>query len=110
MPRRRRQARPSLSPLALLNTLPIGDGVLFLPFFTTRDALHLRGVCREVRALVTNFAWDDRDGRSGLNSRPLTSQGIQCEHLVHVCDFQSASDSMDKIEPQAENTDSSISA
>ena len=51
----------ALSAHRLLNATAIGDGVLFLPFFTTRDARHVRGVCRDLRALVTNFAWDDRD-------------------------------------------------
>jgi hypothetical protein len=53
----------------LLNVMTIGDGILFLPFFTTLDARHLRGVCCELRNLVTNFAWDDRDPESHLADR-----------------------------------------
>jgi hypothetical protein len=49
--------------------MAVGNGILFLPFFTTRDALHLRGVCRELRALVTNFVWDDRDPESFVVER-----------------------------------------
>jgi hypothetical protein len=62
------RAASTLNPL--LNAMAIGDGVLFLPFFTTPGALHLRGVCRELRALVTNFAWDDRDPESRVAARP----------------------------------------
>ena len=63
----------------LLDAIAIGEGVLFLPFFTTRDARHVRGVCRELRALVTNFAWDDRT----LESRVAARLGAVA--LWHVC-------------------------
>ena len=53
----------------LIETLYIGDGILFLPFFTTRDARQLRGVCREFRVLVTNFPWDDRADESRVAAR-----------------------------------------
>jgi hypothetical protein len=44
----------------LLNIMNIGKGVLLLCWLTTRDAINVRGVCRELRALVTNFPWDVR--------------------------------------------------
>ena len=50
------------TPAPLINAMTIGHGVLFLPFFTTRDARHLRGVCRELRAGVTRDEF--RVGRS----------------------------------------------
>ena len=58
-----------LTPQRLFATMAIGDGILFLPFFTTRDARHVRGVCRELRALVTNFVWDDRTLESRVAAR-----------------------------------------
>ncbi len=77
------------TPARLLNAMVIGDGVLFLPLFTTRDAQHLRGVCRELRALrwpeSSVPAWDDR---SGL--RYLDISGYHCltyssfRHLVGI--------------------------
>ncbi len=66
---RRRQAL-AISAVAtrrILNAMAIGHGILFLPFLTTRDARHVRGVCRELR--VTNFAWDDRTLESRVAAR-----------------------------------------
>jgi hypothetical protein len=56
---RARSVDAAEAPPPLLKVMAIGYGVLFLPFLTTRDARHARGVCRELRALVTNFAWND---------------------------------------------------
>ena len=76
MPRRRLRAPlpdpATPAPQRLLNIMAVGDGILFLPFLNTRDARHLRGVCRELRALVTNFAWDDRDPESRVVDRAGT--------------------------------------
>ena len=72
----RRRARAPLATAApitasppLLNVMAIGHGILFLSFFTTRDARHVRGVCRELRALVQDFAWDDRTPESRVAAR-----------------------------------------
>jgi hypothetical protein len=62
-------AAPITAPPPLLNAMAIGHGILFLPFFTTRDACHVRGVCRELRALVQDFAWDDRTLESRVAAR-----------------------------------------
>ena len=51
--------------------MAIGHGILFLSYFTTRDAIHLRGVHRELRQLVTNFAWDNRDPESHVGAIKL---------------------------------------
>ena len=62
-------AAPIAASPPLLNAMVIGRGILFLPFFTTRDARHVRGVCRELRALVQDFAWDDRTLESRVAAR-----------------------------------------
>ena len=49
--------------------MAIGHGILFLSFLTTRDACHVRGACRELRALVQDFAWDDRTLESRVAAR-----------------------------------------
>ena len=54
--------------LDLFCILDIHTSILF-QFLTTRDACHLRGVCRKLRAFVTDFQWDDRTLESRVVAR-----------------------------------------
>ena len=75
---------PNLTPHPLFHIMAIGHGILILSYFTTRDAIHLRGVHRELRQLVTNFAWDERDPGIARGSYQVVAHLFPPRRSLHI--------------------------